>query len=196
MPFKEIPAGYNAWQGMKTRCLNPRCRQYKDYGGRGIQVCDRWMDSFASFIGDMGKPPKGMTIDRIDNDGDYTPDNCRWASRKTQQRNQRVTRKVVVDGAEYLAVELAEIAGIKTDSIVARVERGLSYNEVISTKHTRHKMSDKNKAAIRAGQIKRQTALTHCKNGHEYNEQNTHITKEGWRRCRVCHREREAQRRK
>ena len=195
MPFKQIPRGYQVWQGMKQRCLNPNYKPYKHYGGRGVVVCDRWLNSFANFIEDMGEPPEGMTLDRIDNDGNYTPENCRWATRKQQMRNQTVTRRVVIEDVEYIAADLADLAGFKTDVIVERAERGLSYKEVISKERIRHNMSDENKAAIRAGQIKRQKSLTHCRYGHEYNEKNTQITKDGWRRCRICHREREARRR-
>lgn len=74
---------WNAWIMMKSRCLNPRATDYRNHGGRGIKVCDRWMDAphgFKNFLSDMSPRPQGQTLDRIDHDGDFTPDNCRWVT--------------------------------------------------------------------------------------------------------------------
>jgi hypothetical protein len=93
---------YTAWGHMKARCFNERNKSYKNYGGRGITVCDEWKNDFSRFLEDMrNRPNEEFTLERIDNDGDYTPENCIWASRKSQSRNRRVTKVWVVHGKEY-----------------------------------------------------------------------------------------------
>ena len=184
MPFKHKPPFYNVWQSMRDRCSNPRAKQFSDYGGRGIRVCDRWQNSYANFAADMGPRPDGFSLDRIDNDGDYAPGNCRWADRKTQQRNQRRAVYVVIEGIRHRAIELADASGLKVDTIVKRAGQGLSLGDVL----------DPAKRVFREGLAlgglatgAKKRAATHCAKGHEFTDANTHITPQGWRRCRACH---------
>jgi hypothetical protein len=86
---------HRSWAHMKNRCTNPNNDAWKHYGGRGIRVCDSWLESFEQFLADMGERPNGTSLDRIDVDGHYEPGNCRWATAVEQNNNQRRTRKVV-----------------------------------------------------------------------------------------------------
>ena len=103
--LKENKLEYKSWDGMKSRCLNPNNDKYERYGGRGIKVCDRWANSFKDFLTDMGKrPSKKYSIDRIDNDGNYEPSNCRWATKAEQECNKGVRKdnKIGVTGITML----------------------------------------------------------------------------------------------
>ena len=183
MPFKKVPPLYWVWRSMRDRCHNPNFKQWKDYGGRGIRICPEW-DSFDQFVSDMGPRPDGYSLDRVDNDSDYCPSNCRWASRREQQRNQRRAVFVTIDGHQYRAIELSERSGLKVDTIVKRASLGMTYEQV--TAKTRYAGGRWQKAVdVR---VARQRAKKHCKHGHEYSPENTGINSVGNRFCRHCHR--------
>ncbi len=80
---------WKSWCAMRRRCKDPKATGYQYWGGRGITVCSRWMESLLNFLEDMGERPPGLTLDRVDNDGNYEPGNCRWATRKEQRMNQQ-----------------------------------------------------------------------------------------------------------
>lgn len=114
---------YPIWQRIIQVCENPHSHKYPIYGGRGITVCDRWRSSFWSFVEDMGDRPHGMSIDRIDNDGNYEPGNCRWATPKQQQNNQRRTTVIEAFGVRKTLSEWADETGIKKCTIRCRIQK-------------------------------------------------------------------------
>lgn len=113
---------YMIWCSMLKRCNNESDKGYKNYGGRGIKVCKRWL-KFENFFADMGEKPSGKSLDRIDNDGDYCPENCRWATRKQQARNTRAVALFEMDGKRKSIAEWAELYGISSLRIWYRVNK-------------------------------------------------------------------------
>jgi hypothetical protein len=125
---------YTIWLSMKQRCLNPRNKKYHYYGGRGITICPAWIASFEAFLRDVGPRPAGMTLDRIDNDGPYAPENCRWASRTDQQQNtRRDTQQVEVDGTHVPLSVAAARAGLSRQALRQRLRSGWSLNKALTT---------------------------------------------------------------
>lgn len=118
---------------MKTRCSNPKYEHFASYGGRGIKVCDEWRNDFQSFHDwAMSNGYKeGLTIDRIDVNGNYEPSNCRWASAKEQSKNKRNTLFVTHKGITKTLIEWAEITGIKYQTLVCRYKSGKTPEEIL-----------------------------------------------------------------
>lgn len=124
---------YAVWSGIKQRCLNARSKAYQNYGGRGVTICDRWVHSFENFLEDMGpKPSPQHTIERQDNNGNYEPGNCRWATATEQGRNKRNNRLLEFDGARLTVPEWAERLGVKQDTLYMRLHRGWSVADVLT----------------------------------------------------------------
>lgn len=122
---------FRTWTSMLNRCGNPNNTDYQRYGGRGITVCERWQ-SFENFLADMGpRPSPRHSIDRINNDGNYEPGNCRWATQAEQTRNQRTSRIVAMDGRSQSVAAWAEEYGLKADTVRHRLDRGHSLREAL-----------------------------------------------------------------
>ncbi len=117
------------WRHMIKRCYDHDNEHYKNYGGRGIRVCDRWLNDPNNFINDMGERPERMTLDRIDNDGDYTPENCKWSTRTEQTRNRRNTKTITYKGETKPLAEWCEKLGIPYQKVYQRLWDGWSIDQ-------------------------------------------------------------------
>lgn len=120
------------WRMLWPRCIDSSDLNYKNYGGRGIKICERWHD-FRNFIADMGGRPKGLTLDRINNDGDYEASNCRWANWKEQARNTRNNIWVEINGIRMLQCEAARTIGVADTTIGRRANAGKPLTETRPT---------------------------------------------------------------
>lgn len=113
---------WDSWRQIQNRCYNPKAQDYAAYGGRKITVCDRWRDSYQNFLEDMGKRPgPGYSIDRIDVNGNYEKDNCRWATAKEQANNRRNTRRLTLRGETRCLQDWAVIVGIPSKTLYRRI---------------------------------------------------------------------------
>lgn len=123
---------YNAWISMKKRCLNRTHPSFKDYGGRGIGICDRWM-VFENFLADMGESPPGLSLDRINNEFGYSPENCRWATMPEQNNNKRGNTILSFRGESMTISQWATRTGIKDCTISERLRHGWSVERTLTT---------------------------------------------------------------
>jgi hypothetical protein len=131
MPRKSFKREETCWRNMLRRCRNPRARDFKWYGGRGIRVCDRWL-RFRNFLDDMGPMLPGMTIDRRDPQGEYAPDNCRWIPKSQQNRNRQIPAvKLTARGETLYLVEWAQRVGVQRHLIGRRLKLGWPVDEAI-----------------------------------------------------------------
>lgn len=121
---------YLIWYAMLDRCCNPANKQYKDYGGRGISVCERWLNSWHAFVADVGKRPNPkMVLDRIDNDKNYEPGNVRWATREESSDNRRITKWLTHEGRTQTRTQWAREFGVHPSTFNIRLIRGWSVEE-------------------------------------------------------------------
>lgn len=117
---------YGSWSSMRERCTNPK-KKNGVYIKRGITICQRWMDSFSNFLADMGERPEGATLDRIDNDKGYCPENCRWATMTEQHRNTRRSMRWHIRGKTYMSLrDAVQETGISHTTIMRKVNRKIT----------------------------------------------------------------------
>jgi hypothetical protein len=160
---------YSVWATMIQRCTNPNASSWQWYGARGISVCDRWR-FFENFLEDLGEPPTGTSIERVNNDGNYEPSNCRWATSTEQAANKRTSPK-------HLA-----------PSVVAEIHHRYASGDV--TQYELAEMFGVTQGAI-SYHVKQPTPAlprTHCPHGHPFDSDNTYEGKNGRRACRACNR--------
>ncbi len=126
---------YVNWVQMKGRCLNPKNHKYAQYGGRGVTVCARWLD-FANFIQDMGRPPSEThTIDRIDVNGNYEPNNCQWATPTQQMNNRQVSKLITCNGATKTQAQWSYETGIPQQTIYRRLKDGMAPEKALGQRY-------------------------------------------------------------
>lgn len=123
---------YAIWKAMRQRCNNTKNKNFASYGGRGIKVCARWA-LFENFLQDMGPRPTGATLERIDNDGNYSPENCRWAAWDEQANNRRNAVRIKYSGAEFTRKQIAALAGVSEVAVWKRQKLGWSVEKIIKT---------------------------------------------------------------
>jgi hypothetical protein len=166
---RSISRTYRIWQNMLTRCSNPNSEAHARYGRLG--VCDRWR-SFDNFLADMGSAPPRLSLDRIDNSRGYSPDNCRWADEKTQQRNRSDNVMIEFQGRTQCVSAWAEELGIGQGAIHYRLRSGWSPERALGTPVRRF-------------------GAESCVHGHPFTPENTYFPKKGGRICRRCHADRQ-----
>jgi len=124
---------FEVWRGIRRRCCDPSQIGFARYGGRGIKICDRWQNDYAAFLNDMGKRPSAKhSIERIDNDGDYSPENCRWATSTEQAQNRRSTRLFEFSGQAKCISQWAREFGLNKTTLRRRLDRGVPMPQALS----------------------------------------------------------------
>lgn len=145
---------YKSWKSAKQRCTNPHNHNYKNYGARGITMCKEWLESFSTFVQDMGERPSvEYTLDRIDVNGDYEPNNCRWATHKQQSNNRRDNVIIYVDGVYLTVAQFTQKYKLNRSNVDYELRRNLPPNEIVK------KYSDVENLKIRRREISKMNLL-------------------------------------
>jgi hypothetical protein len=139
---------YKVWKSMIIRCGNPNHTSYADYGGRGIRVCDRWLDpenGLRNFLSDMGtRPSPGLSLNRIDNNGNYCPDNCEWTTQREQSRNRRSNIMLTYNGKTQCVTDWSTEFGLHNRTIISRLKAGWTVEAAITTPGNKKKRANDN----------------------------------------------------
>jgi hypothetical protein len=157
MPKDQKALTYSSYANMVQRCSNPKASHYANYGGRGISVCPRWLGpkGFFFFCVDMGLRPQGTSIDRIDPSGDYSPENCRWATPQEQSRNRENTPQVTLFGKQMSVIEASEQLDINISTVRSRIHRGYSLEDALTFPLSKQRIpSGERKNSIRSNTIR------------------------------------------
>lgn len=141
---------YETWKRMTQRCYNPKNPKFSAYGGRGITVCRRWRHDFSAFLADMGRRPTGTTLDRINNEGPYSPKNCRWATLRQQARNRRDNRNLMYAGTTRCLREWAEVLQIPERVLRIRLQRGWTVHEAMTTTYRKGQSQVRSQSTVRS----------------------------------------------
>lgn len=134
------PAEYRTFEGIYKRCSAKSGKHYRNYSSRNIKICKRW-HSFRNFLADMGPRPEGLTIERIDNDGDYEPGNCRWATTAEQNRNKRQSVFIEYQGERMLLMDLCAKLGLRRENIYQRLKLGWSLADALLIPMKKYKLA-------------------------------------------------------
>ena len=153
---------YRVWRGMHNRCYNTNQKSYVDYGGRGIVVCQRWhgASGYDNFIADMGERPEGGMIERDDNNGSYSPDNCRWATRTEQANNKRNNRLIEIDGVTKTKAQWAREHNMGVAIFGLRLKNGMPPKEALALPVSKRGLSRLTDEEVR--EIRNSYPMTSC----------------------------------
>lgn len=128
---------YTVWRTMRARCLYSKSKEFHNYGGRGITICERW-NFFPNFVEDMGTRPAGYQIERINNDGNYEPSNCKWATPSEQSNNRRVCHHLSFDGKRMTLTQWAKTLNVSKHLIMGRIRRGWKTEDILTKPSDMH----------------------------------------------------------
>jgi hypothetical protein len=177
---------YVTWMAIKQRCYNEKHHSYPRYGGKGVKVCERWLEDFEVFANDMGKRPDGFSLDRIDSDGDYTPGNCRWANALTQGQNKRKGGKVRYyewNGEELCLTEICRRENVSLSKVSGFLKEQCSIQQAVRSSYSTHFMETAKTLRCEEPRKRNKTQMLTC-GTDDFSVERERIKRDAWlRRC-------------